>query len=145
MMHLDESSLADRSSEELAHLAAAHLDVMHDELSAAAAEAREAWSPRSLARRHPVAAAALVAAVAAGGGLLIVRALRPRRRTPSASAAAQPVSAAAGPSPGSAAGATPSPGRLFTSALLAALAGAAGRAIPSLLLAIVDSQARKRL
>jgi len=163
-MYLDESNMAGLSPEELERRAAAHIDGVQAELSAAAAAAREAWSPRSLARRHPLATAAVVAAVAGGGGLLIARAMRARRlRARSAGGSSQGAGAATGePSAASStggssqppgvgatphageSGAQPSSGRVFTSALLSALAGAAGRAIPALLVAVLASRAQRR-
>jgi hypothetical protein len=141
-MAIHESNLGHLSADELHRLAAAHIDAIHGELSAATSEVREAWSPTKLARKHPVATAAIVAAVAAGGGVLVARMLK-RRGT--AQAPADNAEAAATEDTTSAAvGGQPSVNRIFTTTLISTLAAVASQVLPALLLTMLDSHARKR-
>jgi hypothetical protein len=138
-MNISASDMARLSAGELRSLAAAHLDGIHGELTAAGATAREAWSPSVLARKHPVATAVIVAVAAAAGGLIMGRRLRGRR------AAKDPAAGSADPAAeGCAASAAPGDPPSFASTLLTSLAGAAGRALPGLLMAVIESQSRKR-
>ena len=112
------SRLAGLTPDELEMLALEHMELAFAELRAVRAGVQEAVSPARVVRRHPW----LLAVLFGVGGLLLVR--RARRPRLVATGAAPPVAVA-----------PESFSRSIGRGLLSALAAAAGRALPDLVLA----------
>jgi ABC-type Fe3+ transport system permease subunit len=109
--------LSEMAPGELERLAHGHVDRMLADIQAAGARIKADYHPLAIARRHPVAAVA----AAGAAGLLLVRLLRSSQRGAGASL----------PQGGAA---SQSLNRTFANSLLSAIAGAAGRALPGLVL-----------